>query len=100
MRIVEVEWEDCCARHGWLTKVELQEFLDDREWMVRTLGYVQADDEKGIVIIESVPLNETEKPTGRLWGCVTHIPRSAIRKVTELRPAIAYRKAGKARRKR
>ena len=81
-RIVEVEWEDCSGRHGWLTPESLQEFIDNREFIVTTVGYVQADDEKGLVLIEATP--DIFVKDHCLIGCVTFIPRSAIRKVTEL----------------
>lgn len=82
-RIVEVEWEDCSGRHGWNTPAEMKEFLDDREFAVTTLGYVEEDDDRGLVLIEAGPTG-ARKEGHRMIGCVTFIPRSAIRKVTEL----------------
>lgn len=78
-RKVEVEWEDCSARHRW-------QGLKDRfpnNVMARSLGYVLQDNEEGIVLTES--LDEDDVVEDRLRGCTTAIPRSAIRKVWELR---------------
>ena len=78
-RIVEVEWEDCAVRHRW-------QGLTDRFpnlVIARSLGYVLQDDGAGIVLTES--LDDDPDPQDRLRGCTTIIPRSAIRKVTELK---------------
>ncbi len=83
-RIVEVEWEDCSGRHGWMTPEELREYTSDREFIVTTLGYVQEDDKRGIVIVEALPADGVKKDGHRMVGCATFVPRSAIRKVTEL----------------
>lgn len=83
VRIVEVIWEDCCGRHGWMTKTELEEFLSDRECIVKTVGYVQSDDEKGITLAEALPAIPA-KTSHRMIGCVTFIPRSAVHSVGEL----------------
>ena len=83
-RIVEVEWEDCSGRHGWMTPEELREYTSDREFVVTTLGYVQEDYNGGIVLTEALPADGTRKDGHRMIGCTTFVPRSAIRKVTEL----------------
>ena len=93
-RIIEVTWEDCSGRHGWLTPPELAEFIDDREFIINTVGYVQTDDAKGIVVIEAQPAIPYKKDH-RMIGCVTFIPRSAVRQVRELRMSAMSKKKTK-----
>jgi hypothetical protein len=80
-RIVEVEWEDANSGHGWLRNDELPRLL-----VICSLGSMIRDDKEGILLVESwakPPVPEGQKP----YGCATLIPRSAIRKVTELKHA-------------
>jgi len=66
-----------------MTPTELTEFMADREFVVKTLGYVQADDANGIVLVEGFPA-VPYKDSHKMIGCATFIPRSAIRKVRRL----------------
>ena len=80
-RIVEVEWLDTASTHGWHDEEDLPE-----AWIITTVGYVQRDDERGVRLTEGRPhLEGRQKKGAREFGCTTMIPRSAIRKVTELR---------------
>ena len=83
-RIVEVEWEDTAATHGWQKHDDMPE-----PWMIHSVGYVDRDDKLGIRLYEARSISYTggdELPKGksRDFGCASMIPRSAIRKVTEL----------------
>lgn len=78
-RIVEVQWEDSNSCHGWHREEDLPKIL-----LICSVGGVVRDDEEGILLKESwpkAPMQDGQKP----YGCTTAIPRSAIRKVTELR---------------
>ena len=77
-RIVEVCWEDTLTRHGWSSSDE----LPIQAWQVRSVGYVTQDDDAGLVVVEA--RGETKSGVGKDYGCATFVPRSAIRKVTEL----------------
>jgi hypothetical protein len=78
-RIVEVEWEDCASRHRWQP-------LADRypsNLNVHSVGYVLEDNDSHIVLTESLDTDPIAED--KLRGCTSTIPRSAIRKVTELK---------------
>ena len=77
-RIVEVEWEDTLTRHAWSNAEE----LPTQAWMIHSVGYVMQDDDAGLVVVES--RGDSGNRTSKDFGCATFIPRSAIRKVTEL----------------
>jgi hypothetical protein len=80
-RIVEVEWEDAASTHGWHEADDLPE-----SWTIHSVGYVERDDGRGIRLTEGKPqLEGRQKKGARDYGCTTMIPRSAIRKVTELK---------------
>lgn len=78
-RIVEVLWEDTLTRHAWSNL----EDLPTHPWAIRSVGYVFQDDERGIVLVEA--RGESGSSVSKDFGCATMIPRSAIRKVTELK---------------
>ena len=78
-RIVEVEWEDSSLTHSWTQKEALP---DDEAIECRSVGYLESDNERGIRLLFQLGLGhdgEIEQ-----FCCSTFIPRSAIRKVTEL----------------
>lgn len=77
-RIVEVLWEDTLTRHAWSNAEE----LPTQAWMIHSVGYVMQDDEAGLVVVEA--RSESGSSVSKDFGCATFIPRSAIRKVTEL----------------
>ena len=73
-RIVEVLWQDTVTRHGWTDR------LVDTHPDIHSVGYVEKDDDEGIILLDGI-----DKVDGALsYSCSTFIPRSAIRKVTEL----------------
>jgi hypothetical protein len=82
-RIVEVEWTDVSTTHGWHKK--------DQESGLSpclSVGYLVEENDEYLVLAES--LDESVVPDGvtsNNLGCTTSIPRSAIRKITELRHA-------------
>ena len=76
-RIVVVEWEDTVGRHGWSDQV-VTPHTD-----IHSVGYVERDDDRGIILLFGRDGSET---SGDPYDCSKFIPRSAIRKVTELRP--------------
>ena len=81
-RIVEVEWEDSATIHNWHKD-------DDGHTpsRCRSAGFVVRDDKDAISLAESLD-NSPDPKDGVVYkyGCVTTIPRSTIRKVTELTP--------------
>ena len=79
-RIVEVEWEDCVGRHGWSD--HLVNISDRSERSIHSLGYVEKDDEEGMILLTG--RDTAEASTEQTYDCSKFIPRSAIRKVTEL----------------
>lgn len=85
-RIVEVEREDTASTHGWQEKDQMPE-----TWLIHSVGYVDREDEDGLRIYEARSISDVRrsdhsKARARDIGCATMIPRSAIRKVTELCP--------------
>ena len=73
---VEVRWEDSTVMHGGWRNIE--EVLERRDTVTcLSVGFVLADDKRGIVVAGSVHGNEA-------CGIVV-IPRSAIRKRKRLR---------------
>lgn len=79
-RIVEVEWIDSSATHGWHNDSQ-----HPRLSPCRSVGFVLRDDDEQILLAES--LDETDPdPTTTIarFGCVTVIPRCAVKKVRDL----------------
>jgi len=76
-RVAEVEWEDSHTTHGW---TDVEPAHDG--YSIRTVGYVLQDNDRGLVLTESI---NTDQETSAPWGCTMSVPRSAIRKVTYLR---------------
>lgn len=77
-RVVEVEWEDSSLRHGWQDR----DGLDQRVARCVTRGVVERDDDEGMLIL----FQTAQYADGRGYCCSAFIPRSAVRKVTELGP--------------
>ena len=75
-RIVEVEWEDSVGRHGWA------DHLVEPGIGIRSVGYVEKDDEDGMILLTGRDASETSADQ---YDCSKFIPRGAIRKVTELK---------------
>jgi hypothetical protein len=80
-RIVEVEWEDAMGRGGWQEPID--EPPDESKAATVSVGYVKYDDDRGLVIIRS--FGPRWSSDVRLEEEPLFLPRSAIRKVTELR---------------
>ena len=82
-RIVEVEWEDATQTHGWSKRSQVPAHPD----MNRSVGYVVEENERHLLITEAL-VDDGNTPEGvshSPYGCTLSIPRSAIRKVWELR---------------
>ncbi|KKM80661.1 hypothetical protein LCGC14_1337650 [marine sediment metagenome] len=78
-RIVEVEWEDSTSLHGW------HDELPTKAAPIRSTGYVFQDDDDALVIYQSYDGQKvTSDSSVSRYGNSLFIPRSAIRKVTEL----------------
>lgn len=77
-RSVEVEWEDSSLQHGWKDR----NTLTQQPAQCVTRGLVERDDERGMLIIF-----QTADYGGGEHGFEgsSFIPRSAIRRVWELR---------------
>lgn len=76
-RIVLVEWEDSCSTTDW---AEEREILTVKPGVVRTVGFVHEDSDAMIRLLSDMPVEDDG-----VKGRVIAIPRSAIRKVRELR---------------
>ncbi len=82
-RIVEVEWEDSSVHHRWHSDEAVHVTAP-----CKSVGYVVRDDKEAMSLAESLDVSPPLKDTTTSgFGCVTTIPRSAIRKVTELNRA-------------
>ncbi len=85
-RIVEVEWEDSAFSLGWVE--------EDHGWeptrAMKAYGLVIQDDEKALVLAPCL-----DEGTSHPYGQVIAIPRSAVRKVRELRRVSAKRDDGR-----
>ena len=75
-RIIEVEWEDTVVRHGWTDKL-----VQVSSSLIISVGYAEQDDKQGIVLLSG---HDASEFSGDQYDCSKFIPRSAIRKVTEL----------------
>lgn len=86
-RIVEVEWVDSAVAHGWQTNEDLPAAEAFRPKEIRSVGYVIADREDALVIAESWVIGPADglSQIYSQFSCTTAIPRSAIRKVRELK---------------
>jgi hypothetical protein len=80
-RIVLVEWEDSFSNFGWQEESEMPRAAS----LCRSAGFVYEDTEKGIGLCESISNRPPSAKEDHGYGHSTFIPRSAIRKVTELR---------------
>ena len=76
-RIVEVTWVDSSLRHGWQDR----DGLDQQVAQCASFGIVEKDDETGILLLFQTATYEGDD---KGFCCSSFIPRSAIRKVTEL----------------
>lgn len=79
-RLVLVEWEDSASTTDW---AEEHEILGLKPGLIQTVGFVHEESDAMIRLLSDVPVAENDGLKGR----VIAIPRSAIRKVTELRRA-------------
>mgnify|MGYP001565115678 CR=1 FL=1 len=84
LRIVEVEWEDSAGTSRYVSVTERDEFFAKPPLMLSTVGYVMRDDDRGIGLVETAPVQHDDED-GRQWGACIMIPRSAVRKVRRLR---------------
>lgn len=80
-RIVEAEWEDSCGADRWLDESDRDEFFSRPALLLHSVGYVMRDDEQCLGLTDAVPADPSP---GKQWGACITIPRSAIRKITEL----------------
>ncbi len=78
-RIVEVEWEDSGATHGWASD---EEIATVKPSLILTVGFIHEDSGAMIRLLSDIPAGGDD---GDAKGRVIAIPRSAIRKVTELK---------------
>ena len=78
-RIVEVEWEDSVHADGWKLNTEIASM---KPAMVKTVGYVRQDSDEMILVLSDVAVHVDDGTEGRPLV----IPKSAVRKVTELGP--------------
>lgn len=77
MRLVYLEWEDAATRPGWIKPEDVDEFANS-EFIVRQVGFVLKDTERGLVVAASWTPETPWK--GEQFGDVTRIPRTWIRK--------------------
>lgn len=77
-RIVLVEWEDSACETDWL---EERQILLLKPGLIRTVGFVHEDSAAMLRLLSDVPAEDDGGTKGR----VIAIPRSAVRKITELK---------------
>ena len=77
-RIVEVEWEDAMGADGWQPRVT---WPKEEYGLCHTVGYVRESGDRGILIVNG--FTKSWRGDDR-DDCAMFIPKSQIRKVTEL----------------
>ena len=80
-KIVLARWIDPFTTHGWHSQESMaQEFADFAHRECFTVGFLVHTTK------DSIGLGESLSPTGQI-GCVTWIPRAALRSMETLRKA-------------
>ena len=79
-RIVEVVWEDSASHESWVDERAIDQL---KPVLIKTVGYVDEDSEVMLRLKGDTPI----KDDGGTHSRALAIPRSAIRKVTELVPS-------------
>jgi hypothetical protein len=88
MRRVEAHWVDSHSWDGWAGESEYRDFLIADRLTTRSIGYVIADDEAGLLLVQSYQVAERRSEPGEhsVEGGI-RIPRVAIVHLTELGPS-------------
>jgi len=79
MRLVYLEWADAIGcGNSWIEKSALNEWIDDSEWFIKTIGWILREDEKFIVLAHQVKPEDAF--TEEQYGHIQKIPKTWIRK--------------------
>jgi len=74
-QLVEVEWDDACARGGWLP---MDKHIEQHALRTRSVGYRLRNDREAIVLLQSQNIHDE-------YSDAIVIPRGMVRKVRVLR---------------
>lgn len=87
-RMVEVEWVDSHSWDGWAGASDYRDFLTAERLATRSVGYVIADDEAGLLLVQSYQVAERRSEPGEhsVEGGM-RIPRRALVSVRPLERA-------------
>ena len=79
MKLIYLEWADAIGcGNSWITKAELNEWIDDSEWIIKSVGWVLREDDKFIVLAQQI--KPEDNFTGEQYGHLQKIPKTWIRK--------------------
>ena len=75
-KFVIVEWEDCESMEGWHSELDVKEYIDRPLSVMRSVGYLFCDDERWVILAQSVDVNQEE---GIKAADFIKIPRAMVR---------------------
>ncbi len=79
MTLIYLEWADTIGcGNSWIPKSELNEWIDDSEWIIKTIGWVLREDDKFIVLAHQI--KPADSFTEEQYGHIQKIPKTWIRK--------------------
>ena len=83
MKLVEVDWIDSSSQWGWKNLDKLRGDCKSRSLLCRTVGYLIADEDDRIALVQSLAwVDEKIPPTS--GDSMMTIPRMAIVKIRKL----------------
>lgn len=74
MKLQIIEWRDAFApaENGWLTQSQVEEFINDHDFIVTSVGYVIHEDKDTVTIVSQVSKQEQYSHLQRIpKGCIT-----------------------------
>ena len=75
MKIVQIVWEDSCFLHGWHEKKELEDFVNETEW-IDSVGFLIGETSSHYVLSQSF---------GRDVGDSIKIPKPIVKSIETLK---------------
>ena len=79
-----VEWQDAHSNSGWMTKQEVDDFINQEKCIIRQTGWILSETESEIVISSRRTI-EAEKNNLCEWGMLQKIPKAWVKKRILLR---------------
>lgn len=83
LKLYLVEWQDSHSDSGWLTKEQLEKFINREKCIVENIGYL-IHETKDEICIASRRMKWAEDGDPQ-WGMVQKIPKTWIRKIKLLK---------------